>query len=392
MKFVSFILISLVFVTCKNKPQQDEMSLGVFDLTNFSESDILKLSDLNIEDVNYIPLETNDSSLFNNIGKIIVSDSIIYIKDYQSTILRFGNDGSFKNRINRKGRGPKEYNDAYDFVVDPDLHDIYICSITDKKIYSYTNQGKFLNYFTMPQGTLTIEIANGNILCHRPYLGGNEESHLVMLDKKGKEIEEFPKYKYNTELNFKYGYIKEIVWFRFNDNLYIKDIHSDTVFLFNRKQFIPQYVLDHRGKTITPEARSQFNTEEEFLTLGAKYSVEINVLRFGNYILSEFMYDNKLFIYAGEMSGNKEHFGNLKRGIVNDIDGGPSLWYNSIYYYNDSTILFWVDAYALISHVKSEDFRNSTPKFPERKKALEQLVNSLNENDNPVLMLIKLKD
>ena len=32
------------------------------------------------------------------------------------------------------------------------------------------------------------------------------------------------------------------------------------------------------------------------------------------------------------------------------------------------------------------------PKYPEKKKQLEKLANSLNENDNPVLMLVKLKE
>ena len=32
-----------------------------------------------------------------------------------------------------------------------------------------------------------------------------------------------------------------------------------------------------------------------------------------------------------------------------------------------------------------------TPKYSEKKKALEKLANSLDENDNPVLMIVKLK-
>ncbi|MCF6357444.1 MAG: hypothetical protein L3J54_06505 [Draconibacterium sp.] len=46
----------------------------------------------------------------------------------------------------------------------------------------------------------------------------------------------------------------------------------------------------------------------------------------------------------------------------------------------------------LIEHVNSEAFKNSTPLYPEKKKALEKLANNLNENNNPVLMLVKLKE
>ena len=392
-KLIAIVLILFVFGACQNKSKQNNKSPIVFDLTRLSYNGELKLSYLNAKNIEYIPLETNDLSLFGNISKLIVSDTDIYIKDFQQTILRFGSDGSFKNRINRQGRGPKEYNDAYDFIVDPDSQDIYICSVSDKKIYSYSNQGKFLNCFPIPQGTLTIAFAYNNILCHRPYSMGNKESNLVLVSKNGHVIEQYPSYKYKTGLNSRFGYINEIIWFEFNDNLYIKDIHSDTVFLLNNnKQFIPQYVLNHGGKTITTEARNQFDSEEKFLTLGAKYSVEINVWRFGDYIISEFMYNDRLFIYAGGVNINKEHFGNLKHGIINDIDGGPNMNYNTIYYYNDNTMLSWVNASDLIIHVKSGKFKKSNPKYPERKKALEKLASSLDENDNPVLMLVKLKE
>ncbi|MDR2384379.1 MAG: hypothetical protein LBD80_01765 [Tannerella sp.] len=36
-------------------------------------------------------------------------------------------------------------------------------------------------------------------------------------------------------------------------------------------------------------------------------------------------------------------------------------------------------------------FAKATAKFPEKKKALQTLVKSLLEDDNPVLMVIKLK-
>ena len=194
-------------------------------------------------------------------------------------------------------------------------------------------------------------------------------------------------------MNSQFTYLREIIWFRFESNLYIKDIHSDTVFLFKNRQFIPQFVLDHGGKTISVEARSQFDTEEKFsLTLGPKYSVELNVWRFGVYVISDFMYDKKLFIYASDFNKNTEHLANLRPGIINDIDGGARLWFNTIYYYNDHTILSWADASELIIHVQSEEFKNSIPKYPEKKKELEKLANSLDENDNPVLMLVKLKE
>lgn len=392
-KTFNFVLIWVLFAACQSQPQQGHKSLPVFDLTDPSHSDILNLSDINIKDIDYIPLETNDASLFGNIHKLIVSDSCVYIIDYQQTILKFGTDGSFINRISKQGRGPEEYGDSFDFAIDPDSQDLYICSIGDKKIYSYTNQGSFLNCFPLPESTFSIMFDNGTILCHRPNSRGDIESCLVMVDKKGNVVEKFPNvYKYKKEANTGFEFLKEIIWFRFKNNLYIKDIHSDTVFLFNNKQFIPQFILNHGGKTISPEARKQFDTDQKFLDLGAKYAVEIDVWRLGDYVISGFMYNNKLYIYASDFNGDNEHLANLRPGIFNDIDGGPNLRYHSICNYDENTMLAWVSAYKLIAHVNSDKFKNSTPKYPEKKKALEKLANSLKKNDNPVLMLVKLKE
>ncbi len=68
------------------------------------------------------------------------------------------------------------------------------------------------------------------------------------------------------------------------------------------------------------------------------------------------MYDKKLFIYANNFNVDTKHLAILRPGIINDIDGGPKLWYNTIYYYDDNTIFFWVDASELITRLQSEEF------------------------------------
>ncbi|MGV8091740.1 MAG: hypothetical protein AB2L24_07745 [Mangrovibacterium sp.] len=55
-----------------------------------------------------------------------------------------------------------------------------------------------------------------------------------------------------------------------------------------------------------------------------------------------------------------------------------------------STDVQLINPFQLKAHVASDEFKNSTPQYPEKKKELEKLANSLSENDNPVLMLMKL--
>jgi hypothetical protein len=49
--------------------------------------------------------------------------------------------------------------------------------------------------------------------------------------------------------------------------------------------------------------------------------------------------------------------------------GGPGIWPKTIL--NDKTLISLIDALNLQTHVASEIFNNSTPKYPEKKKELE---------------------
>ena len=78
-----------------------------------------------------------------------------------------------------------------------------------------------------------------------------------------------------------------------------------------------------------------------------------------------------------------------ENGLINDLDGGPNIWPKTTK--DDNTLVAWIDAIRLKNHVASDAFKNSKPKYPEKKKELERLANSLKETDNPILILVRLK-
>ena len=50
-----------------------------------------------------------------------------------------------------------------------------------------------------------------------------------------------------------------------------------------------------------------------------------------------------------------------------------------------------VSPYQLKAHISSNEFKNTTPKYSEKKKKLENLANSLKETDNPIMVMVRLK-
>ncbi len=76
-------------------------------------------------------------------------------------------------------------------------------------------------------------------------------------------------------------------------------------------------------------------------------------------------------------------------GLYNDIDCGPRFFPKTMA--NDSTMVMWLSAEQLKQHVASDDFKNNVPKYPEKKKQLEEFADSLSVFDNPVLMFMTFK-
>jgi hypothetical protein len=81
-----------------------------------------------------------------------------------------------------------------------------------------------------------------------------------------------------------------------------------------------------------------------------------------------------------------------KACIINDLDGGMPL--SDIKYYSENGeefITTLINPFDLKVYLTSDEFKNTVPKYPEKKKELEKLANSLKETDNPVLMIVRLK-
>lgn len=179
----------------------------------------------------------------------------------------------------------------------------------------------------------------------------------------------------------------------FNCTLHIKEMYSDTIFSFNDKGIhTPKYILELGNLNIPQDIRN-WDFERFRNSIGRDFFFVNEIYETDKYLVFKYNHDNKrinLMIF-NKQTGEIDNFPENERsgGINNDVDGGP----NFIPEHNDNNIFLQkINAFELKTHVESEAFKNSTPKYPEKKKELEELAATLDENDNPVLMLVKLKD
>jgi len=403
LNFIIGLVLCLTIISCHNSKKKDQNPIKVFDLKELPNLSTLKLSDLGFVNIEYIPLETNEESMLPNIEglslnwgsyRILADDNYIILKLWNK-ILKFRNDGSFVGLVGTEGRGPHEYTVAHDIDVNPENHNTYLVSAWQKKFNVYSDKGDFLRSFQMPiYAPVEFRFVDGNILCYSDNLQGNIENSFVLLDTNGIILKNFPnKYPFTKHKSgVAHGLTHENLFYRFNNQLLKKEVYSDTIYAYKNMDFRPSLVIEVGERLITPKARSEF----EGLEIGKKYINPLNLFEFGDFVYYAFIYefilggDTKLYGFFGSKEKDFEAVINLEEGLINDLDGGPNILPSTIK--DDNTVIAIIDALKLKTHVASVDFKNSKPKLIQKKKELEKLASNLKETDNPILILLKLKN
>jgi hypothetical protein len=79
----------------------------------------------------------------------------------------------------------------------------------------------------------------------------------------------------------------------------------------------------------------------------------------------------------------------IQTGFINAITGGPNFYPQAT---NDTCAFVTVSALTMKQYLDTEEFKNQENKFPEQKEKLQKLNNTLKEDDNHFLVIVKLKD
>jgi hypothetical protein len=386
------LVLSFAIASCQSAIKETDKQLKIFDLTELPEPTSVKLSDLGFEDIEYIPLETNEECVIPIIGNILVGKDY-FLTHFYTKIFMFRADGSFVTRIGTEGRGPNEFTVVHDVDIDDRNQRIYLVDGWQQRFYVYSERGQILRTFKSPlYAAAGFRFTKDGILCYNMNQFANIANSYDLFDTTGIIIKEFPnKYPWvKAQGAGTYIFSHENIFYRFNNKLFKKEVYSDTVYVYENLEFKPHLVIEHGKRLITPKARSESTPEyirDNFIT-------PLNLFEFGDYIYYEFFCTRNGQIeglsYIGSKKTNYQLVFDPEKGLINDIDGGPNVWPKTIK--DDNTLIAWVEALKLKIYVASEAFKKSNPKYPDKKKELERLANNLKETDNPILMMVKFKN
>ena len=415
-KFLPFIF----FIACNYYPEK-ALEIPVIDIeSSINKMELVNLSQFS-DNIRYVPLETGPDIYFQGLWDCLFSDSLILARDINKCIL-FNNDGRFKSRIGTNGRGPGEYYNLQcaDFGADSN---IFIQG--NMNLYEYRLDGSFVkqynNIFRLNKNTYNdlskwIVLRDSLFFGHVANSSGQAEDKTVIINEHGEIKYHFKNYilldRKRPVIGFHESFAHII---KFNGSLFYKEMFNDTLFVLDDKnKMIPKYTFNLGEYKIPTYIRLGIENYRDYITLFEVFQTkDFLFLRFdfgkwfparrltpqpsifpgGDPVWTNTVYALGIYnkqttelIFSKPTDTDNPLF---TTGLYNDIDCGPRFFPSE--QVNDSTMIMKIDAKKLKEHIASDDFKNGIPKYPDKKKKLEQLAESLTEYDNPVLIFVTFK-
>jgi len=398
-KYYLFILIALCLFSCGGKNHQSNKLETISINGNIRQT--LNFSSF-VDTIEFIPLETNDENLIGKVNRIFYRNGKYYLRTTQGMmngkLSVFNKTGKYLWGLNKKGQGPGEYTDFEDFSI-ADNGNIIIPTI--KKIITYDSLGNFLSENRFEQYLFEfLNIGNDNYIvldCNAVQHGNNLFS---IIDSKGNIKKRIFK---QSELESKRNGL--IVTWRslslFKSNLYFMPPYCDTIYSMDNKKNIKRlYYIDYHNKNIPAKL---FDENDDVVSLGNKLSKLEDYMRgtaigyTDNYIyvgsanklyqgfITLYSKMNKHTLTAHKIIDDMFLKGNVitvtEKNLPHNMDG------NNILFPLDPEYL--INGYkhymSYLSETGREEFRK---KYPE----LVKICTILKEDDNPVILRIKVKD
>lgn len=172
-KYYYSFIVAFCLLSCSLEQKEKDTTIVPVALSS-PQKEIL-LSSF-IDSVHTIRLELPDSLIFGGVSKVLFADHSIYVVDQrQDIVFRFDLNGRFANSVGTKGSGPGEYTELSSCFWGKDR--LYIADLNTRRIYSYTQEGEFIDKFSFPFSLVyndIIYLSDGYFLCHQLSSGNNK--------------------------------------------------------------------------------------------------------------------------------------------------------------------------------------------------------------------------
>lgn len=389
-------VILFIFTGCQSsidKETVDPIIDNIYFLDIISSIDNktnLKILDIASE-VSYLPLETTEDNLIQEIQKVVFTENFIFVAD-ENGLYQFTDRGEFIRQIGSLGRGPGEHSAIMNFAVN-EKADIVIVQGT-YSIVEYDLEGNYVKNIRRLPGQEFEFIDQDRIVFYKAN-NINSPVNLIITSLDLEPVRKF--YNLNPKAATNYS-LSGAPLYNFKDHLYFKEHWNDTLFCIQDSVLIPHIIFN--------ESELLQDKNFEIKSSGSVPDLVSQLEKVENKLMTDNILESERFVFISYRQGMNPRTHRYVRVLfdkdnsiacclnngefINDIDGGLDFYPQLI---ADSRVLVqWLDAYSLKAHIASPGFEASVSEDTSMKNKLEILGNSLKDTDNPVLMLVKLKE
>lgn len=191
-KSISAIILLAIMAGCGGGNKQSAADLITVDVNaNYPEKELI-LQDF--MDVEYVALETTDDFLTQGVVKAIGKNIILVTNRIQNgDIFIFNRTGKGLRKINRLGQGNEEYSSATEIILDEDNNEMFVVAYSARKIWVYDLYGNYKRSFPLAETSYyryTFNYDRDNLICHKGYspLVEDEKSCHILISKQDGSI------------------------------------------------------------------------------------------------------------------------------------------------------------------------------------------------------------
>ena len=394
MKNVNFIsvIIILLITGCGGKTQSTDDFISV-DVTKSYPKRELILQDF--MDVEYVALETTDDFL--NQGVVLaVGKEIIMVKNVvnDGDIFVYDRKGKGLRKINRKGQGGEEYNNIRQIILDEDNREMFVNDYSNK-ILVYDLFGNFkrsFRYVENPQYSDIYNFDEESFICQDASFDNGGETGItpfVIISKQDgsiiKSIQISCQQKRPNQIQRPHSGMTVTAYVSnfpatsiipYHESWLLTVYSNDTIFRFiQASNLIPFMLRTPSIESNDPKANLSLGilTERYYFLQTEKNEPEI---------IGTTPYDAKVVFAKTYLMYDKQETSIYEYTVYND-DYSPKISVNMSSNTANDEIAFSqkLEAYALVESYKKSELKGK----------LKEIAATLDEEDNPVIMLVKYK-
>lgn len=361
----------------------------------------IEVSDLGLgdiaESIEYIPLETKDECLIGENVYFDFDETHIIIGYYNcNTLYLFDRQGHFIRTIGTKGEGPREFNGIHNIF----LNSNHIVIDDASKVLIFDKEGNFIwstsfpiddRYVASYFNEQFLRVAESYIFRDSTYYVYDIYNQTGNLVKEA--IPSVPislKKDSQWRLSYKCKEINPV--YIYQNQLHVREYLNDTVYTINGlNQFIPKYVLNLGKYKITPEMQADIKNFENHIN---NKVVITEIAETSNKLLMHYFYKWKFHsCYYDKKERKVYKF--ASDGFPNDYDGGVDfLNMYPIYGQKNNYIRTSFQAGEFIDKGEKCLSKKRPAKGPKSavNRFKDLVMKKVDAEDNPVLMIVKLKD